>query len=351
MQKNVYLLHTLMLVSAYTLSGMDDNDNYSFPANTYGMALPHNRPSEYVGLEDAKLDMNDEAVAHAVKFESDPVKRLIEGLYKGKDPHRYGKINIDNSDKKPAYAQQFQNIIEGKSCSDSIHICFYGQYHLTRYEVARAVTSGYYNVEFANVATDYNDLPLWQYLIAHQDQIKKQHEIDIASHPIGSFRTTPPLCAVKSLEIVKLLVETGKASIANQKDNSFERRGESPLHAACRDSRPSNILEYCVTQYPDGIHSRDNKENLPSHALCREFCYSEAPCDEEHKQKYLSEGIAKFTILQKAGDNFILMNKDKKSPLDILKDRIAKSNECNDAKKVLSRFVSHLTAILEGTNI
>lgn len=305
MQKNIYLLHTLMLISAYTMQAMDD-DTYSDGTSTYGMALHHNTPAEYVGLEDAKLDMNDEAVAHAVRICIDPVQRLIEGLYKGTDPHRYGKINVDNSAKKPAYAQKFQNIIQGVSCFADIHLSFYGEYHLARYEIARAVTQGFYNVEFANIATDYNDLPLWQHLITHQDQIKNQHEIDIASHSIGFFGTTPPLCAVRSVEIAKLLVEKGKASIAKQKDNYYENRGESPLHAACRDNRPSNILEYYVTQYPDGVHSRDDKQNLPSHALCREFCHSKAPGDEKHKQKYLSEGIAKFTILQKQAQVFSL---------------------------------------------
>ena len=346
MQKNIYLLHTLMLVSAYTMQAMDD-DTYSDGTSTYGMALHHNTPAEYVGLEDAKLDMNDEAVAHAVRICSDPVQRLIEGLYKGTDPHRYGKINVDNSAKKPAYAQKFQNIIQGASCFADIPLSFYGEYHLARYEVARAVTQGFYNIEFANIATDYNDLPLWQHLIAHQDQIKKQYNIDIASHPIGFFHVTPPLCAVRSVEIAKLLVEAGKASIAQQKDEYVHNRGETPLHVACHDNRPSNILEYCVTQYPDGINSRDSKQNLPSHTLCREFCPSQALCTEESKQKCLSEGIAKLIILQKAGASFLLTNNDKKSPLDILKDRIAQKNQFNDTREVLSRFVPHVEKIMK----
>jgi len=233
-------------------------------------------------------------------------EKTLMALDSGTDPNRYGPLVISEPDHTDA-----DLFISAINTYDN-KLTHYTEYHATRNRIANAIKCDHYLRNFAKIATEKNDLPLWELLITQQQHIKRQHKIDVASARCVN-RENPPLYDAISVEIASLLVEKGKASISRQIGYS----GETVIHRACYYDRHPDLLQYYLTKHPLGAHKADKNGNTPLHILCQSgfgATYFAA--------HYLKNVLAKLAILKKYSVNFFLKNGYEKSVLDILQDQM-----------------------------
>ena len=65
------------------------------------------------------------------------------------------------------------------------------------------------------------------------------------------------------LKVVNFLVQQYPDSL-KEKDN----QEKLPLHYACENNAPPQVLEFMVQQYPDSVMEKDKDDLLPLHYAC-----------------------------------------------------------------------------------
>ena|GEM_PF-1723632 len=260
-------------------------------------------------IHSMKRDFDDMAQESKLVPEAQEEKRL--NLVNCRtDPHRYGPLA--NTELNYVAAGSFLDHADEKLKNAN-------EYPTIRNEIANTIKCGYYIRDFAKIAIEQNDLQLWEVLMAYREQIKNRYKIDLASARCTS-KKNPPLLDVISVEIAALLVEKGKASISQHIGDS----GKTVIHRACYPDRDPKLLEYYVTQNPQGVYIKDHNNNTPLLTLCRKgFGANIEPYCVDNDLK-------KLEILQKARSNFSVKNSDNQSALDIvleiLRDQTEKRN-------------------------
>lgn len=277
--------------------------------------------------------MDMESIWHYSYINPKDESQKISEFEHGTDPNRYGTIFI------PAEITEAHHRLSSARMSDlqthRWNVKTISAYPENRHKIALAVMCKQYHPDFAYIATERNDLPLWKHLLQYRDQIKKILNVD---HDNDIF--TPPLYLTKRVEMLKFLVEEARASIPNNTDTDKK----NAVHYACHYDRSPNMLAYCIQQYPQGVHSKDTQGNTPLLTLCKSG-FGETYA----KDHYLEDTLDKFKRLKDAGAK--LSDKDNlaHSALDII------GNQTNgmhaDNVKTLNLFAATIqSAITEQRN-
>jgi hypothetical protein len=242
-------------------------------------------------------------------------------LSKGTDPNRYGPLSITQkiTSKDHKDACRFM-----ESDADMLH---YAAYHKNRDNIANAIMCGHYHEKFVRAAAIYDDLPLWEHLIAYRENIKKIHNLDILTN------VTSALWQAKSLEVVKLLVDKGRISIAKKYN------GESFISHACEHDYPPNILAYGLEKHPQGVDAPDRDDDTPLFTLCSVGCGAST--------FLLSTALEKLELLKNAGANFLHKNNKAESVLMIVEDQIKSKQEYPKLITALSIFAARIKEITQ----
>jgi len=252
-------------------------------------------------------------------------------LCHNRDPNRYGPLNIPATitDRDHNQATNFMRTIKSLNTN-------FQSYPSHRHAFANAIVCGHYHEKIVDLAASYNDLPLWQLLIAHQTNIKEKHNIDVAT-VVTDPLFGPPLWQTKSLAIVRLLAEKGGASITQPYKN------ESFISHICKRNYSPDILAYCLEKHPQGVNTPDKYTNTPLLSVCS-FAFDPTNSGVE---KSLLAALEKLDLLKKAGTNFLYRNHHGRSALDIVEDQIKEKQKDPDYWAKLITSLSTVAARLK----